>query len=77
MLNTLYSRHFRNVEYQEELWRRSVEGLRDHLSPEILDMYGSTLPIEQPTTVATEQPTTVATTVEQITTDPKATANAE
>ncbi|XP_064399277.1 retinol dehydrogenase 12-like isoform X2 [Halichondria panicea] len=67
----------RNVEYQEELWRRSVEGLRDHLSPEILDMYGSTLPIEQPTTVATEQPTTVATTVEQITTDPKATANAE
>ena len=54
-----------------------MEGLRDHLSPEILDMYGSTLPIEQPTTVATEQPTTVATTVEQITTDPKATANAE
>ena len=33
----------RNEQYQEELWRRSIDALRDHLSPEILDKYGSTL----------------------------------
>ncbi len=33
----------RNEAYQEELWRRSVEALREHLSPEILDKYGALL----------------------------------
>ncbi len=61
------------MEYQEELWRRSVDGLRDHLSPEILDKYGSTLPNEQSTTVATEQTDTAV----ELTTDPEATAIAE
>ncbi|XP_064396433.1 retinol dehydrogenase 12-like [Halichondria panicea] len=31
----------RNETYQEELWRRSVKALRDHLSPEILEKYGA------------------------------------
>ena len=33
----------RNEQYLEELWRRSVDALRDHLSPEILEKYGPSL----------------------------------
>ncbi|XP_064396428.1 uncharacterized protein LOC135343355 [Halichondria panicea] len=36
----------RNETYQEELWRRSIEALRDHLSPEILEKYGPSTAIE-------------------------------
>ena len=32
----------RNEQYQEELWRRSIDYLREHLSPEILEKYGGT-----------------------------------
>lgn len=30
----------RNEEYQEDLWRRSFEYLKEHLSPEIMEKYG-------------------------------------
>ena len=34
---------FRNESFQEELWKRSIEFLKDHLSPEILEKYGHKL----------------------------------
>ena len=30
----------RNEHYQEELWKRSFEFLKDHLSPETIEKYG-------------------------------------
>ena len=67
----------RNETYQEELWRRSVEALRDHLSPGILEKYGPSMAVESvqpeppspplPTEGETEEgeeiPTTAAATV--------------
>ena len=44
----------RNESYQEDLWGRSFEYLRDHLSPETVEKYG---PTQEPTT--TEQATEV------------------
>ena len=48
---------YRNEQYQEELWRRSIDYLREHLSPEILEKYGGTQ--TQPET--TTEPSTAAT----------------
>ena len=44
----------RNESYQEDLWRKSFEYLKDHLSPETVEKYG---PTQEPTT--TEQVTEV------------------
>lgn len=38
----------RNEQYQEELWKRSFEFLKDHLSPETVEKYGP--PSEPPGT---------------------------
>lgn len=32
--------NYRNEEYQEDLWQRSFEFLKEHLSPEIMGKYG-------------------------------------
>ena len=57
---------YRNEQYQEELWKRSFEFLKDHLSPETVEKYGP--PSEPPETieaVATEAANeTVTTTAE-------------
>ena len=31
---------YRNEEYQEDLWQRSFEFMKEHLSPEIMERYG-------------------------------------
>ena len=38
---------YRNEQYQEELWKRSIAILRDHLSPEVLEKYGPTVSTEK------------------------------
>ena len=35
----------RNEQFQEELWKRSFEFLKDHLSPETVEKYG---PLPEP-----------------------------
>ena len=50
-------RVLRNEQYQEELWKRSIAVLRDHLSPEVLEKYGppvSTEKKEEEGTIAAE-----------------------
>ena len=42
----------RNEQYQEELWKRSFEFLKDHLSPETVEKYGS--PSEPPEAEGTD-----------------------
>ena len=37
----------RNEEFQEELWRKSVEFLKDHLSPETMEKFGPSKPLEE------------------------------
>ena len=32
--------YYRNEEYQEALWQRSFEFLKEHLSPETVEKYG-------------------------------------
>ena len=38
----------RNEEYQEDLWRRSLEFLKEHLSPETVEKYGPRPPGTDP-----------------------------
>ena len=47
-LNTIASYIPRNEQYQEDLWRRSIDMIKDYLSPEILATYGppSSPPVE-------------------------------
>ena len=37
----------RNEQDQEELWKRSIAVLRDHLSPEVLEKYGPPVSTEK------------------------------
>ncbi len=34
----------RNEQFQEQLWRKSFEFMKDHLSPETVDKYGPPVP---------------------------------
>lgn len=32
--------HYRNQEFQEEMWRTSIAMVKDYLSPDVLERYG-------------------------------------
>ena len=46
----------RNEQYQEELWKRSIAILRDHLSPEVLEKYGPPVSTEKKEEEGTAEP---------------------
>ena len=44
----------RNESYQEELWRKSIEMVKDFLSASTLATYGESQPLPAPTQAPTE-----------------------